>query len=158
MTLNPANQILFKYDTLYLLNEIHNAPVYADISSAVSPQGLIALVLSAPPNQEHSHYALQTLEEYSPGLVPLINGVNVATYCDYISEQIDRVVSNILIPRGAQTPGYFHTWQDLSTLVIHVSTDHNDSYALHQLARTAAKEQRFYDGAHAEFGRLGLPL
>lgn len=159
MILLPSDQILFKYDALYLLNEIHTSPLYSEISAAVSPQGLIALILSTPPNSSQINYILQSLEEYSPGLVPLIKDLdNLTAYFETISDEIDRVVTNFLLPLGIQTPGYFHTWQDLSVLVIHGSRNQHDNLALHQYARTKAQEQRYYDGNNAQFSRLGIPL
>lgn len=153
MTLLRSNVVAFRYDVIHILNELHNNPLYSEIARVISPQGLVALILSSPDTPIGIDHVANKLESYDRNCVGnLRDAESFLVFCESLSNEIDQASHYALSMYGIATPTYFYEWNALSILTVIASKLPEDNNELKQLSAQQADHFRYYDGNHA-FGR-----
>lgn len=159
MTLSRSNVVTFRYDVIHILNELHNNPLYSELGSVISPQGLVALILSSPDTPTGIEHVVNQLEMYDRNCVGKLKDPNAfLVFCESISLEIDQAshFAFELAGFGVVTPTYFYSWNNLSILTVIASILQEDNNELKQLSARQADSFRYYDGNHAVGGGAGV--
>ena len=159
----PKDAVLVKVDVIHILNDIHNNPHYATIGRAITPQGLIALLLSMPTTPALSERYLAILEEFDPtGFSRLKNTDALQILCEQSMEEIDAQVSGVFRNFKFDNTPFFWGWQDLSCLNLIAHRSESITNEIQEQSFQQALRYRFYDGGPVEqrgaYGPLGRDM
>lgn len=150
MSLSTSRVIQVKIDVLHVLNDIHNNPSYIEIGSIITPQGLIALLLSLAPTPGWSEECLAILESYDPTCISNHKHLDeLQILLEQIVQEIDVQTSLMFQKYHAQTTPHFNGWSGLSCLSLIASTCVSEQTSVQEYSKGRAGKFRYYDGYHA---------
>lgn len=133
-------------DCTHLLNDIFASNYYTIISSAVTPCGLIALLMAAPTMPGREEFILNRLEKYAFRFHEDDDIQGLVMFCDGIAAELDANVQRVFINAGTSTPPYFKRWWSQTQICLMASKDSNDDEQLQKLSIESAESHRLYDG------------
>lgn len=144
------NVIHLRLDTLHILNDIHNNPHYREIGTVITPQGLIAVLMSLSPSPGWNEASLMYLEGLDRTCISKHAHLDeLQIFLESIVNEIDSQTHALFQRYGAVTSPHFYSWSGLSCLSLIASTNHAEQNSIQQLSKQRASTFRYYDSYHA---------